>query len=132
MITDDEFKNFKGAHCFRIYSGLPKSWTCPSCERSLRGIIHRRKDGTLTVHLHKHHDHGNRWGGHKSLLSYGVEIIICGACNSADGRAKRKLGLPVDWSYSVDEIKQFVTIEPHESSARINYDVALKIYKNNR
>ncbi|MCY1167245.1 hypothetical protein D9M73_72040 [compost metagenome] len=45
----------------------------------------------FTVTLAGHHCHG---------VGRFPETLICSDCNSADGAAKRKLGLPTDWSFT--------------------------------
>jgi predicted RNA-binding Zn-ribbon protein involved in translation (DUF1610 family) len=132
--TDDEYDKFDGMHCSRKYAALKQAdWTCPVCGRSLRqcirwrkisGPYHRAKYGDangygFTIGLHEHHDHGERWTGC---------VVICGACNAADGLAKRRLGLPKNWSFSVAELRQFVTAEPH-GAATIIYVHAKNIYE---
>src|SRR4051812_30311958 len=84
--------------------------------------------------FHEHHDHGADrpgFGDDGMFLPQGPErfgkVIICDQCNSADGRAKRKLALPPDWSFSPDEIRQFVTPTPHGPHV-IDYHAADAIY----
>lgn len=74
----------------------------------------------FTVTLTRHHCHGR---------GRFVETVICGDCNSADGAAKRKLGLPGDWSFSPREIGSFVQVAPHSGATQINYEVAQRIYE---
>ena len=50
-------------------------------------------------------------------------------CNLADGLAKRKLKLPKDFSFSPDEIKQFINPKPHTKSHEIDYEKAKKVYE---
>lgn len=73
----------------------------------------------FTVSMATHHCHG---------VGRFQEELICGDCNSADGTAKRKLGLPKEWSFSPAEIGRFVTVSPHSGATRIDYDEALRIY----
>ena len=69
--------------------------------------------------LVRHHDH--------SIFNRFPETIICGDCNSADGRAKQKLSLPSNWSFSPADIRQFIETRPH-AGYRINYQKAKDLY----
>jgi hypothetical protein len=61
--------------------------------------------------LHTHHDHSQ---GYVDIgCGRCAEEVICDQCNSADGLAKRRLGLPAEFSLSTEEIRQFVIPEPH-------------------
>lgn len=73
----------------------------------------------FTISLTRHHCHG---------AGRFPPTLICGDCNSADGAAKRKLGLPEDWSFSPEEIARFVAAAPHSGVTRIDFDEALRIY----
>lgn len=110
-----------------LWVELSEDWRCPVCgrtkfeilrygvARSSDGKIHRRWKGSL----HRHHDHGGEWNG--------IEVI-CGDCNMADGLAKRCLSLPKDWSFSVAELREFVTCIPHGAIERVDLDVAMDIF----
>jgi hypothetical protein len=82
--------------------------------------------------LHRHHDHANdafRYGRSEPFVAVRfAEAVICEQCNSADGTAKRKLGLPSTFSFSPAEISQFVRPTPH-GFHEINYDVARTIFQ---
>lgn len=54
--------------------------------------------------------------------------VVCDQCNAADGRAKRKLGLPSDFSFSPLEIRAFVTATPHAPHV-VDYEIARRIYE---
>lgn len=56
------------------------------------------------------------------------ETLICGDCNSADGAAKRKLKLPENWSFSPQEIAQFVRGTPH-AAVDIDFDIAKAVFE---
>lgn len=49
-------------------------------------------------------------------------------CPEADGIAKKHLCLPSDWSFTPDELREFVRCEPYGSIASIDLDTALAIY----
>jgi hypothetical protein len=82
--------------------------------------------------LHRHHDHANdtfRYG--RSGTSVPVrfaETVICEQCNSADGTAKKKLGLPAEFSFSPVEMRQFVRATPH-GFHEIDYAAALAVFQ---
>lgn len=74
----------------------------------------------FTVTLTGHHCHG---------VGRFPKTLICGDCNSADGAAKRKLGLPVDWSFTPTEIGSFVAVSRYSGATQIDYDAAMRIYE---
>lgn len=130
--TPDEIASFKGAHCGALYAwALRTEWKCPSCGRSPGQLIRWTKvQGPaalnadehgmgFTITLTKHHCHGG--------VRFGT-TLICGDCNSADGTAKRKLGLPASWSFTPSEIGRFVSVAPHSGATKIDYGVARQIY----
>lgn len=119
--TDDEYATYDGAHCFHLWRGLPETWRCPGCDRAKREILRwtlrtpmgQRFWGWMAG-LHRHHDHGVDYlQGLSSGHGRFPITTICDQCNSADGAAKRRLGLPDDFSFSPGEIRQFVTAVPH-------------------
>jgi hypothetical protein len=57
------------------------------------------------------------------------KTLICGECNNADGAVKRRFGLPSSWSFSPQEIAQFVKTFPHSGKTIINFEHALSLYK---
>jgi hypothetical protein len=79
----------------------------------------RLKTGKWSAGLYQHHDHGRRWDD---------TVLLCGGCNSADGDAKLKLGLPEDFSFCVYELRKFVEAFPH-SGPIIDYSEAREVYK---
>lgn len=112
--THSEYEAFDGAHCRNLYRQVGPEWRCPACRRSrfqcmrwttlFRNKPHLRHQG-WAVGIHKHHDHG-------TPARFPV-TPICEQCNAADGFAKRQLRLPIDWSFSPDEIGRFVIAIPH-------------------
>jgi hypothetical protein len=62
--------------------------------------------------LHGHHDHGGDLDGYGARFP---ETLICDQCNAADGRIKRTLRLPKDFSFSPDELRLFIKSVPHGS-----------------
>ncbi|MXP48101.1 hypothetical protein GRI43_11960 [Altererythrobacter luteolus] len=135
--TQEDLQNFSGMHCARLYRGAVESrWKCPSSGRTaqqlvrwteIKGPSFRARFGDehgmgFSVSLTRHHCHG-----HGRFL----ETLICGDCNSADGAAKRKLKLPKDWSFSAEEIRQFVSVKPYSGATYIDYETAMSIYRLN-
>jgi hypothetical protein len=78
--------------------------------------------------LHKHHDHSSGYFG--QTPSRFPQTIVCDQCNVADGVAKRRLGLPKNFSFSPKEIRFFVTATPH-GKHQISYEKARLIYYSN-
>lgn len=132
--TDAEISAFTGMHCARLYAqALSQGWHCPSCVRHIQQLIRwteirgpswRARLGDLhgmgfTITLTQHHCHG------KGRFA---QTLICGDCNSADGAVKRKLRLPASWSFSPQEIGQFVTVTPHSGRTTIDYTKAQNIF----
>lgn len=130
-----EIANFDGMHCNKIYQqAVASGWHCPCCGRSaqqlirwteIRGTWFRAKYADehgmgFTIAFALHHCHG--YGRFETTL-------ICGDCNTADGTAKRKLGLPKSWSFSPSEIRQFVTVAPYSGKITIDYAKAKQLYE---
>lgn len=141
--TLDEYTAFDGAHCRNLWRSLDERWRCPGCNRTKFEILRwtKRKPpghkepfmGWLAA-FHTHHDHGSdRFGldAHGRFLRPGPsrfpEVIVCDHCNGADASAKRKLGLPREFSFAPHEIAQFVTATPHAGHV-IDYEIAQAIY----
>lgn len=136
--TLDDFQAYDGAHCSTLWERLPEDWLCPACRRSKFEIMRWTKRWKPITKepffgwmagLHTHHDHredchGGFWIPRPARFR---ETVICDQCNAADGRAKKKLGLPEPFSYSPEEIGQFVTATPHERHS-INFPKAQGIY----
>jgi hypothetical protein len=77
--------------------------------------------------LARHHDHSAPLG---ALFPSFPETVICDQCNAADGRAKRMLGLPADWSFAPDDIYHFITASPH-GPHRLDLKKARAMYDDN-
>jgi hypothetical protein len=120
--TDEEYFSYDGAHCRNLWKQLGDHWLCPGCGCTKREIMRwtRRKPKPWKgLHepymgwmagLHKHHDHAAPF---LSGLGRFPDTVICDQCNSADGRMKRDLKLPADFSFSPQEIRRFVLPTPH-------------------
>ena len=135
-----EHAAFDGAHCKNIYRSLPPGWVCPGCGRNtfqiLRWTLLYPKSPApfegWAGGYHRHHDHAVdpfRYGQSPVPVTPRFsETIICEQCNSADGAAKRKLGLPSGFSFAPHEIRMFVTATAHGFHV-VNYDVAAAIHR---
>jgi hypothetical protein len=124
-------------HCSQLHrEAVANGWRCPSCNRNANEVVRwteilgpswREKFADefgmgFTTSLVYHHCHS------ESLSPRFPRTLICGDCNTADGAAKRKLGLPADWSFSPAELARFVKVLPHSGKASINYAIAHQIY----
>jgi hypothetical protein len=126
--TLEEMLTFDGAHCRKLYASLGADWRCPGCGRSKYQLKrwtmlypHRpdRHPG-WAAGMHVHHDHGpapQRFGA----------TLMCEQCNSADKDAKRERDLPKEFSFSPQEIKQFVIATPHGWHV-LSYPAAAQAY----
>ena len=116
-------------------------WRCPACGRSRYEImrwttryLHKNDPKRETVEyegwmagLHEHHDHGAA-----GILGRVGErfppTVLCDQCNAADGHAKKKLKLPDDFSFSPQEVGEFVSSTPH-GRHQIDLSRAFAIYE---
>jgi hypothetical protein len=136
--TAAEIAAFDGMHCASMYrEAVAAKWRCPSCERSahelirwseIRGPGMRRRYGDefgmgWTITMARHHCHAGRRF---------ETTLICGDCNAADGAVKRKLKLPSDWSFTPEEIGQFVRVDCYSGRTCIDFDKAQQIYDSER
>jgi hypothetical protein len=130
-----DYEKYDGAHCFRLWSRLDGSWTCPACGRTKFELLRwTRRYFKLGIGkcppyhgwmagLHEHHDHFTTTGSTPRFAA----TVICDQCNSADGYAKRRLKLPPAFSFSPQEIRQFVVACPH-STHRVILAEARRIF----
>ena len=135
--TIEEYRAYGGAHCFQLWRSLGETWRCQGCGRSKFEIMRwtwrtphgREPFWGWMAGLHTHHDHA------QGYVDVGRgrfhEVVICDQCNSADAQAKRRLGLPPDFSFTPSEIRQFVTAESH-GKHQIDYERARGIYESLR
>jgi hypothetical protein len=136
--TFDEFRCYDGGSWHNLWRNLDDNWRCPACGRSkfqllrYKGGLPVYSDGNtkvasnLIAPLARHHDHSQGYvevGGGRFM-----ETVICQDCNSAEGTAKRKLGLPSDFSFSPTEIGQFVRGIPH-GGVVIDFESAREIWE---
>jgi hypothetical protein len=118
--TLEDYCQHDGLHYRNLWKETSESWACPACKRTRFQIMRWAKRFPNSPNsfygwiapLHRHHDH--------SVPMFGIrkprfpETVLCDQCNSADGAAKRRLGLPENFSFSPEEIGKFVTASPHE------------------
>ena len=134
--TDEDYRNYDGAHCFHLWNGLSDSWVCPACLRSKREIMRWTKRQARPVlgimedyygwmaGLHRHHDHTVEYGSSNTRF---LMTVICDQCNAAEGRAKRQLSLPKDFSFAPAEIRRFVNPIPHGRHT-VELEIAKQIF----
>jgi len=125
-------------HCRNLWQSRMTGAAQP-CDRNKRGILqwgvrkgsNASKYGSIgwKAAVHLHHDHaplnGNDFGGR---LGRFPTTVICGACNSADARAKKMCGAPAWFSFSPGELRHFVSAIDNGPIA-INIEVATAIFR---
>jgi hypothetical protein len=132
--TLDDLAAYDGAHTFKLWRSLPSDWLCPSCKRTRYQLLTwtkaltpstRRLRGEVNwlAAIHGHHDHGSH-GGRQRRFPF---TLICQECNATDGKAKRMLGLPPDFSFSPEELGMFVVGRPH-AGVTADFTIARQIY----
>lgn len=142
----------KGVDANKWWVMTPVDWVCPSCKRTKPNIVRKNKHGYLIALLHEHHDHMRdlvkkrfeELSSSRDIVvadklsekfalrtSYAISAydntIICSDCNEADKNAKRIVGTHRDFSYSPNEIGQFI-ISRSNKEHEINSDIATKIW----
>lgn len=139
--TQQEYLVFDGGHCRRKYQDLCEQWRCPCCNRTKYELLRwtmrfpkrpNRFEGWV-VGLHTHHDHamdvhGGMYSPHAAAIARFAPVIICEQCNAADATAKRKLGLPENFSFTPFEIRSFIFPTAHGWHI-VNYKVAQDAYR---
>jgi hypothetical protein len=135
--TIEDYRTYDGAHTYQLWNGLSDSWSCPGCGRTKFEIMRwttryfKRGIGKCSPYkgwmagLHRHHDHAGEYGSSFTRFS---ATIICDQCNSSDGCIKKQLKLPQDFSFSPEEIRQFVTSSLH-GRHRIDLAKAQQVYE---
>lgn len=135
MPTQLDFDSYTGGHTFKKWSGLPADWYCPACKRSKFQLLTWTKRRTgyggntpgeyhWLAPIQEHHDHRSDGGLYSPRF---LPELICGDCNSADGRVKKCLGLPSEFSFSPAELSQFITGYPH-GGVKTDLKMARKVY----
>jgi hypothetical protein len=119
--TQQDFESYRGGHTFKKWAGLPSDWHCPACKRSKFQLLTWTKSltgygGTIRgqyqwlAPIQEHHDHRADGGAHSPRF---CATLICSDCNTADGKVKRLLKLPRDFSFSPEELGQIITGYAH-------------------
>jgi rubredoxin len=132
-----------GAHKLNLNSNwaeVRRDWVCEACQRRKPEIARVSDNGVLLCQLEWHHDH-LRDHAKKTLrplvniedrtpegrdLRRGVDAckdltmrffttLICNDCNTAEGKAKGRLGdlIPSYFSFSPREITRFIRVQPN-------------------
>lgn len=139
-----------------LWIRTPQFWTCPGCGREKEQIVRLNAKNQLMCRLVEHHDHmkdlllerfrnisaslkivvadekAERFAKRSvSMVSSYDNTVICEDCNAADGKAKKIVPTHIKYSYSSNEIRQFIyprANQPHE----INIEVANRIWGENK
>lgn len=131
--TIEDFKTHSGLHYKNLWKQVTDDWICPSCKRSKYQIMRWAERGNNSPYafwgwvapLHMHHDHSAPYRTSQGRFPM---TTICDQCNASDGVAKRKLGLPKNFSFSPEEIGLFVKATPHGKHF-IYFEIAQLIYE---
>lgn len=116
-----DFDRYKGGHTHRKWAGVGPDWLCPSCKRTkfeqLTWTQCRTENGRVPTGRYAwlapivtHHDHGADGGLRVPRFP---PTYLCFDCNIAEGRVKRVLKLPPNFSFSPEELACFITGYPH-------------------
>ena len=124
--TMEEYARYTGGHTFRKWAAVGEAWCCPSCKRSkfeqLTWTQSRTGYGGTALGSYvwlapivEHHDHGadNYARNNSPRQPRFAPTLICFDCNISEGRLKRLLKLPKDFSFSPSELNAIITGHPH-------------------
>lgn len=138
--TRELVSDFKatGAFLNKWWVLTPKDWSCPVCLRKKREIFHLNEKNYLIGHLHEHHDHMKdvvkelfkkackqqseiiadvHSEKFITKIAYTLEAydntVICSDCNKADGIAKKLIKTDPNFSFSPNEIAEFIICQPN-------------------
>lgn len=117
-----------------------QNWACPCCGRSKFQIARTGKNNQIVAKLVVHHDHMSEALNtefHRAFEQVGTdvaqidglrlvermsrafaayeEVLICEDCNNADTEAKKRVGAPLYFSFSIGQIKQFIRCGDHRT-----------------
>jgi rubredoxin len=121
--TVEQIQSFDGGKNQKRWDHIRHDWSCPSCKRTKKQIIHINDWGNLSWQVDKHHDHGTDY----SIPQRFYPTFLCQSCNNADALAKRELELPYYFSFTPWEIAQFVKAEPHQKH-ELDFKIAKVIF----
>lgn len=118
----------------------PQQWRCPCCNRTKFEISRIGSKGQILAKLVIHHDHMNdalKAAFHEEFVRSGnteaqvnglklvdrigpafaayEEVLICEDCNNIDASAKKHIGAPKFFSFSVGQLKKFIVPAPHSA-----------------
>lgn len=140
--TRQDYECYTGGHTPRKWILVGETWRCPSCERTkfeqLTWTKSRRGLRTYIwlAPIVEHHDHSvdtYRQTPIARKLRF-APTLICFDCNIAEGRLKRMLKLPQNFSFSPAELNAIITGYPHRrvtediEIAKLIADAVLRIY----
>ncbi len=125
----------------------PTYWICPGCGREKSEIARLNTNGEIMCHLVEHHDHmtdvlkrrfqeisisrekvianaeAEKFAKRSSMMISAFEnTIVCVDCNNADAVAKKIVKAHPDFSFSSQELRQFVnptSNQPHQVIEKI-------------
>ena len=132
-----DYLSFDGAHSLKLWRSRDDTWMCPGWRRINFEIISWTdryvKNGKKCApykdwhaSLHTHHDHGSDRLSVPKQARF-PDTVICDQCNSADCQAMKRLQLAGDFSFSPEEISQFVTSQPH-GKHKFDFQKAMEVY----
>ncbi|CAI3149614.1 hypothetical protein MWMV8_MWMV8_01800 [Acinetobacter calcoaceticus] len=152
--TKELVKKFNATRAFlnKWWVITPTDWSCPVCHRKKSEIVHVNELNYLVGHLHEHHDHmkdivkklfekackkkekiiadelSERFA---TKIAFALEAydntVICADCNKADGIAKQLVKTNFNFSFSPNEISEFIIIQPNVEH-QIDIDKARNIW----
>ena len=133
--------------------GASQSWTCPCCARSKFQISRIGKKSQILAKLVIHHDHmgeAMEAAFHAEFVKAGTsveqvegkrlvermggafaaydEVLICEDCNNADTQAKKEVGSPQFFSFSISQIQRFIHSGDHRQHT-VNRSTAQQIWE---
>ena len=120
----------------------PTHWICPGCGRGKLDVARLNTKGEIMCHLVEHHDHmkdvlkrrfqeisinrekviasaeAEKFAKRSSMMISAFEnTIVCVDCNNADAVAKKAVSAHSDFSFSSQELRQFINStsnQPHQ------------------
>jgi predicted Fe-S protein YdhL (DUF1289 family) len=117
--TQADYDAYAGGHCAGIWRSLPEDWLCPGCNRTCFELLRwtLRNKGEPNAY----------WGWMFALFRYNG-TVLCDHCRHAIVSAQRKAHIDRDFLFAGDEIRQFVTSQPHGSHLAVDHEKASEIY----
>lgn len=117
---------------------LPQDWRCPCCLRSKFEITRIGRAGQILAKIVSHHDHMRSapehefyaaFKGDRSSAEYKRgydlvmrlhdhfcafdDVLVCEDCNNADSKAAKEVSAPENFSFSVEQMRQFLKPTAH-------------------